>query len=215
MASQLCLPQINVCALRVCSLNTNGTTLIGSATSYATDAAVSIGLTPVYVDGQTTSELNGCGSNFINYTADPTLTRWDLELDVWSTDPNFLDIVLPGGAVLTGGSGEKGFAYPGIGTVTGQISLEFWQKRINDNVLDATFPYAHHAMPFLKNIKLGKRDVSNNGVSHTIITAEGYENDNWFNGPGDDWAVASDKPYQWIPKATLPTMNCTAATIAS
>lgn len=210
-----CFPQMKVCAARVAALNLNGTTLIGATTSYATAATVSVGITPAYKAGTEISEVDGCGTTFVDVIGNPSLLRYDIDLDVWSTDPQYLDIVIPDGDVLTGASGEKGFAYPAPGTVTGQFSLEFWQQIINANNLDPNFPYAHWALPYLKNVQLGKRDMTGNGVSHTVLKAEAYVNTNWFNGPGDDWAVASNKPVMWIPKATLPTMNCAPVAIAS
>lgn len=210
-----CLPQMQVCAIRVCELDDDGTTKIGTDTAYVSDAVVSLGITPVVKDGTNISESDGCGVQFIDVNSDPALTRYDVDIDVWSTDPHFLNIVLPGGDILTGGSGEVGFAYPGLGTLVGKFSLEFWQKIIENNTQDANFPWAHWALPLLKNIKLGKRDIVGNAVSHTVLTAEAYENDNWFNGPANDWAVASDKAVQWIPKATLPTATCTPLAITS
>lgn len=214
-AGAQCFPQMKGCALRVTSLNLNGTTLIGSDTMYATPALVSLGITPVYKDGTEISEVDACGVTFVDVKGDPSLTRYDIDLDVWSTDPQYLAIVIPDGDVLTGGSGEKGFSYPAPGTVTGQFSVEFWQQIINDNNLDPNFPYAHWAIPYLKNVQVGKRDVTGNGVSHTVLKAEAYVNTNWFNGPGNDWTVASTGPVMWIPTTTLPTMDCTTDAIAS
>jgi hypothetical protein len=214
-AAKQCFPQMNVCAARACKLNSNGTTLIGSTSSYVTAATVSVGITPVFDAGAEIKEKDGCGTTFVDVIADPALIRYDIDIDFWSTDPQLLDIIVPDGDILTGGSGEKGFAFPSPGTVTGQFSLEFWQKIINDNALDLDYPYAHWAMPFLKNVQLQKRDVNGTAVSHTVLKAEAYPNSNWFNGPGDDWTVATTAPVLYIPRATIPTASCTPTSIAS
>lgn len=215
-----CYPQMNVCALRVAALDSDGTTTIGSDTLYATNAVVSVGITPVYDAGAEIKEKDGCGSTFVDVIADPSLIRYDIDLDVWSTDPNLLAIIVPDGVAITGGSSQVGFAYPKPGTVTGQFALEFWQKIINANTLDPDFPYGQWAMPFLKNVQLQKRDVNGTSVSHTVLKAEAYANDNYFNGMGNDLgsltpADATSYPVFYIPTTTLPTMDCTPAAIAS
>lgn len=211
-----CLPQMKACALRACKLNADGTTLIGASSSYVSAALVTLGITPVYKDGTNISETDACGASFVDVNSAPSLTRYDVDVDVWSTDPHLLSVILADGDVLVHPSGgQSGFAYPAPGPITGQFSLEFWQQIIENNLQDADFPWAHWVLPYLKNVKLGKRDVKGDGVSHTIFTAEAYVNANFFNGPGDDWAVASDKPVQWIPQATLPTADCAFDAIAS
>lgn len=215
-ADKKCLPQMNVCAVRACKLNLDGTTTIGATSMYATPAVVSLGWTPVFDPGAEVKEKDGCGATFVDVLADPTLTRYDIDADFWSTDPNLLDIIVPDGDVLVRpGSGAVGFAYPAPGVVSGQFSLEFWAKLIKDNKQDPDFPWAWWAIPYINHVQLQKRDVNGTAVSHTVIKAESYVNENWFNGPGDDWDVASDKPVQWIPTTDLPVMDCTPAAIAS
>lgn len=211
-----CLPQMNACAVRVCKLDLDGSTFIGSTSAYATPAVVSLGFTPVFDAGAEVKEKDACGRTFIDVLADPTLTRYDVDMEFWSTDPNLLDIIIPDGDLLTRPTtGAVGFAYPAPGAVTGQFSLEFWAKLINDNNQDPDFPWAWWAIPYLKNVQMQKRDVNGTAVSKTTLKAEAYVNTNWFNGPADDWDVASDKPIQWIPTTALPTMDCTPDSISS
>lgn len=216
--SKQCLPQMAVCASRVCALNLDGTTLIGAASAYATAATVSIGWTAVYDPGAEVKEKDGCGTTFIDVIAPPTLVRYDVDIDVWSTDPNYLSIAVPDGRVLTvPGSGAKGFGYPRPGVQSGQFSLEFWQQIINDNKQDPDFPWAWWVIPYLKNVQLQKRDANGTSSSHTVLKAEAYTNTNWFDGPGDDWPIDNDDacPIMWIPSDEIPVMDCTPIEITS
>lgn len=212
-----CLPRMQCCAARACALDADGTTKIGAASSLVFDSVVTIGMTPVYEDGTEIKEKDACGRTFVDVVSDPTLTRWDIDIDVWSQDPSYLKIVQAGGSILLPGGGlaPQGFAYPDIGPVVGQFSFEFWQKIIRDNDQDPDLPWEWFALPKLKNVKLGKIDVGGDKVSHRTLTAQAYGNANWFNGPGDDWPTTSDRPVQSIPTATLPTASCAPTAISS
>lgn len=214
--SKKCLPQMNVCASRVATLELDGSLVVGASSSYATAATVSIGYTPVYDPGAEIKEKDGCGQTFVDTIAPPALIRYDIDIDVWSTDPNYLSITVPQGDVLTDpDTNAVGFGFPAPGVVSGQFSLEFWQKIINANKVDPDFPFAHWVMPYLTNVQMQKRDVNGTSVSHTVLKAEAYQNLNWFDGPGDDWPVASTHPIAYLPVADLPTMDCTFDAVSS
>jgi hypothetical protein len=89
-----------------------------------------------------------------------------------------------------------------------------WARRINNGVLDTSFPYARWAIPGCKNPKVGAIPFENAAQKWTV-SGEAYENLNWFNGPVNDWAVASDRVYQMQPVATIPTAVCGYQAIAS
>ncbi len=44
---------------------------------------------------------------------------------------------------------------------------------------------------------------------------EAYENDNWYNGPLNDWPVASDRVYQWMPTNYIPPDMCGFQAVAA
>lgn len=211
--SQLCIPQAQVCAVRATQLNLNGSVVIGSTSSYVVDSMVTITLKPVFQAGTELKEINGCGSVYFDYLSPPSYVRSDIDFDFLTEDPNFLSIMVPNGAVLTSG-GATGFAAPAIGISSGQVGVELWTKRINGGVVDGTFPYAHWLFPYVNNLQSGNRIFSAT-AGHMLFTGEAVENLNWFDGPENDWPVASNRSWQWLPTATLPAATCTFATVAS
>ena len=213
MTSQLCIPQVQVCAVRVTAEHLDGSVIVGASTSYITDAMVTVTKKPVYKAGTEIQEDNGCGSSYVDYLSPASFTRDDIDFDFLTLDPNLLSIMLSQGAVLTSG-GATGFAGPPIGTVSGQCSVELWTKRINAGILDPTFPYAHHVFPYVNNLQQGN-ETFDNKVNHLLLTGQAYENTNWFDGPANDWPVASNRTYQWLPTATLPVATCAFSAVAS
>lgn len=213
MAAQECVPQVQACAVRVAAIDASGFTVPGASSMYVTDALVKLTLKPVHEEGDEIKEKNACGTTAIDYKSPPSFTRADIDLEFLSTDPFLIDILVSGATVLTSG-GLRGFAYPPVGVMSGQCSLELWAKRINNGILDPTAPYARWALPFVNNVRFGDRDFSS-AAGHTLLTAEAHENTNWFDGPANDWPVASDRVAQWIPVASLPVIDCTYDTVAA
>lgn len=202
MTAEVLLPQVQACAVRVSLLTTAGRAVGGASGSYMTSALVKATITPVYTDGAEIKEENACGRTFIDYISDDSFTRADVEFDFLAPDPLLHSILLSGGSVLTGAWG-KGWAYPPIGALTGQLAVELWAKRIDNGIQDPTFPYAWWTLPLVKNCRIGAREFSNT-TQHSTITGRAYENSQYFDGPGNDWPAASSRVAQWIPTAAIP-----------
>lgn len=213
MTAATCLPQVQACAVRVALLGSDGTPSGGASASYVSGALVKATLKPVYKDGAAIQEDGACGTSLVDYVSDDSLTRADIDLDFLTPDPLLHSILLSQGAVLTGAWG-KGWAYPPIGTLSGQLSLELWAKQINNGVPDPNFPYARWVIPLVKGMRLGDREFSNTG-QHSLLTGKCYENTNWFDGPANDWPAASDRIAQWIPAVSHPTIDCTYDTVVA
>ncbi len=184
---------------------------MGAGTSYVSDSLSKLTITPNYEEGDEITEKNACGTSYVDYLSPASLTRINIDLDFLTPDPNLINTISTETERLTGAWGV-GWGYPAFGDVSGQCAIELWANRINNGKLDPTFPYAHWILPYVKNIRFGAREFSNT-VQHTVLTAEGYENSNFFDGPANDWPTASDRAAMWVPTATLPT-NTTGALTA-
>lgn len=214
MPNDDCLPQIQACAIRVANLDpSSGVPIPGDNNLYVSDALTQMTLTPVYEDAEEISERNACGGIVVSYQGEPSLLRADVELTIASQDP-YLVAMLGGGTVLTDG-GINGFAMPAIGQInTNPISIELWAKRVDDGELHDEYPYAWWAFPKVTRLKHGQRTFSN-GAQLPTFSGQAYENENWFDGPLNDWPVESDRFGQWFPTATLPTASCGPQTLAA
>lgn len=210
------VPQVNVIRTRVALLDLNGSPHVGANSSYVSDALSTATLSPQYEAGDEIKEKNANGVVLLDYQADPSMLRADLSMEFITTDPILMQILQSQGKSLAGAFGI-GWAYPPIGAQAGQLSIEFWALRINGGVVDSTYPYAHWALPYVKNMQLGDRNfAAANGKS--VFSAQCYENQNWFDGPGNDWptdAEPADRVAQWVTATSIPAVSSAGGTIAS
>lgn len=213
MANNDCLPQVQACAIRIAQLDASGVPNPGANQLYVTDAFTELVLTPVYEDGDEVTEKNACGAVALNYKAADSFKRADVQLTIISGDP-YLSALLGRGDVLTDG-GVNGYAFPEIGSAESDgISIELWARRIDDGSPHAEYPWAWWALPKVQNLRLGARTFGN-ASQLPVFTGQALENPNWFDGPLNDWPVASDRVAQWFPTAALPTIECGPQTLAA
>jgi len=208
-----CYPQLGVCRTRVASLDTDGT-ILGGTTEYVSDALLKATIKPNYENGDEIKEKNGCGDIYIDFKGADSLLWYDVELEFLSPDPYLMSLLVPLSNLITVSGPTVGWAAPAIGSQSANgVSLELYTKRAKGGALSQTFPYAHHAFPFLQNMRLSDRTLDAN-AQHAIVTGQAVENANWFNGPGDDWPLDDGhggyltRAWKWIPVATLPTAQC-------
>ena len=211
--SDQCLPQLQACRMRVTLLDSNGVPHPGASSVYVTKSFTEVGAAAVYTDGDEIEDKNACGEVEVNYKASDSFKRLDLTITLLTPDP-FLSQLLSGGVVLTDGD-AKGFAYPGIGVAPTQlVSIEVWAKRIKNGALDPDFPYAWWVFPQVQNLRIGDKTL-NAQTQNAVFTGQAVENANWFDGPSNDWPVASDRVAQWIPTTTLPDVSCGYVALAA
>lgn len=214
MAENPCLPQVQACRMRLAKLQSNGRTAPGSTNLYVTKAFVSLAITPVYVDGTEIAEKNACDEVSLDYKGPDSLKRYDVTITMLTPDPYVAYFLSDGSSILTSGS-RIGYAAPSIGTVAGNgVSVELWSKRINNGDLDADSPYAWWVYPKVRNLRLAPYTHDANALKPQYV-GQALENPNWYDGPLNDWAVASDRIAQWMPTATLPTAQCGPVNLAA
>lgn len=208
-----CLGQVQVCALRVARLEADGVPLPGANNLYVTESLQTLEVTPVYEDGDEIREKNACGTVCVNFQGDDSLLRYDAALTICTPDPQLMEL-LGGGDVLTDGA-KVGYAYPAIGAIApDDISIEFWTKLVNDGVQDPETPWAHWAMPLVKNRRWGQKTFANGAVLPQL-SGRAFENLNWFDGPGNDFNADTSRALQWLPATDLPDVACGYQTLVA
>lgn len=213
-----CYPQLGVCSVRVGALDADGTTGLSSVT---TDATLKVTIKPNHEAGDEVKEKNGCGAIYVDFKGEDSLLWYDVEFEFLTPDPYLMSLLLEQSSLITASASRIGWAAPRIGAQTGNgRSVEFWTKRAKGGAQSLTFPYAHHALPLVQNMKLGDRTFDS-GAQHAIITGQAVENSNWFDGPGNDWPSDDGgggylpNAWKWIPATTQPAAACGPAVVAA
>lgn len=208
MANSDCLPQVHICAIRIAELDSNGVPTPGSDL-ITVDSIVDINMTPAVKEGSQIEDENGCGEVCINYKAPDTLLRYDLTITVCDHNP-YVMAALGRGVILTD-AGVRGYGFPAIGAASEEaVSIEWYAKRIDDGALHSEYPYAWWVAPKVTTLRHGPM-TWNNGSNRPTFVGRAFENENWFDGPLNDWPVASDRALQWFPTPGLPITSCTPA----
>lgn len=214
MANNDCLPQLQACAMRVTVLDGGGVPNPGARQMYVTRSFTEVVFTPVYEDGDEITEKNACGEVGLNYRAPDSFKRGDIQITVIQQDP-YLQAMLGGGDVLTD-SGLHGYAFPSVGSIESfGVSIELWARRIDDGAPHSEYPWAWWVFPKVTNLRHAARTFGN-ASQLPQFTGQTIENENWFDGPLNDWPAASDRCAQWFPVASLPdTDDCGPQTVAA
>jgi len=200
-----CAASIQACATRVSILDDDGAPLAGSTNLYVTDSLVRLTATPEVTEGEDFEVKNACGSLCVTFKDCDRLKRMGFELEICVPDPE-LSAMLVGGTVLSVG-GAVGFAPAPVGSGCPPfVSLEVWTKRIIDGEQDATFPYWWWVFP-RTTWQVAPRTFENAPMAN-VFTGFGTENTNWSDGPTNDWPTQSDRLFQYMPSATIPTPAC-------
>lgn len=209
MANSDCIPQVHICAMRVAELDPNGVPTPGS-NLLTVDSIVELVATPAITEGDQIEDKNGCGVVCVNYKGPDTLLRYDITLIVCDQNP-YVMAALGRGTILddvVGLETIRGYAFPALGEAsTEAVSIEFWAKRIDDGALHADYPYAWWVMPKVTDLRHDAMTF-NNGSNRPAFVGRAFENENWFDGPLNDWPVESDRAVQWFPTPALPTVAC-------
>jgi hypothetical protein len=212
-----CRPVVDFCAIRVARLEANGVPDPGANNLYVSDAMGRLTFTPEYEEGAETTVKNGCGALKVNYQRAPTFKRVTInELMFVLPDPQLSELLV-GGDVLTSGA-AVGYAYPALGSEINPngVSLECWAKRVDaSGDLDSVHPYEWFVLPRVK-LRPGARTLQE-GPQDSLFSGFAIENENWFNGPLNDWPLTSDsdRVVQSIPTASLPSAVCGYQTITA
>ena len=211
-----CARIVQACALRVARLEPNGVPDPGANNMYVSDALTQLVVDPQVEEGDEFTVKNGCGAICVNVKDCDRLKRLNVTLGLCYPDPELQEL-LAGGVVLTNvlpGDDAVGYGFPRLNEAAcpNGVSVELWAKRYDSSgAPDSTFPYEWYVLPRVY-LQHGGR-THENGPLAIEFAGFAIENENWFDGPENDWPVDSDRVYQSIPTASIPTAACGYATI--
>jgi len=202
-----CLASVQACALRVGRLQSNGRTAAGVAGQYTTGQFTTVSVSAEVEEGDEINVKNACGGLCVSFKDCDRLKRLSLELELCVPDPELHEILI-GGTVLTSGA-ATGYAYPQLNAAgcPNGVSLEIWTKHVDSGgAQDGQYPYLRWVFP-RTYLQVGDKNFENDAMA-SGFSGFAVENPNWFDGPQNDWPVASNRVAQWLPVATLPPVSC-------
>lgn len=198
-------------ALRVTSLNADGTAVTGSTSAYTMNRFVTAQFTPVYAGSTNVRQQLANGNFAVTYQTSDIFQNINVTLHIAGPDPEFNEIAV-GGTILTdtGGTvvGWKPTA-PGAVDVPNGVALELWSYAISGSRPATDYPYFQWLLPRVFLHPSDNMVVENNAMTWN---ATGWGNDNPdFAGTGvggasgsTSWAFASDRPYQYARVTNAP-----------
>lgn len=213
MAEQSNGGSVQLCMMRLATLENDGVPLPGSANLFVTDGVAKLEATPVMTKGVDLELLNGCNAPAVLYKDQDRFKRYDLTLSLTYVDAE-LEGMLIGGEQYTSGGFTIGGSVPLQAAYAGSpygVSLEFWTKHIVGGDQDVNYPYIRWVMP-RAHFAWDKHTWDNTTFSRDY-TGYTSQNPNWYNGPMNDWPYASDTQLMWAFTKTLPVPAIGAQTL--
>lgn len=192
---------------RVARLDATGATPAGAASLYVSNALVRIEFTLEYETNEALTRKNGNGDLCVNVPEKRKVKQVTVSaFEVCTEDPE-LEELLAGGTILTSEGDTIGYAAPAVGVdpTPNGVSVEVWSRAIVGGVGATVNPYYHWAFPrlFLSRGSTALEEAP----TAPVFTGYGLENPNWGNGPANDWEFDSERVYQYVRTAALPTVT--------
>jgi hypothetical protein len=209
-----CPAQVYACAIRVARLEPNGVPDPGAGNLYVSDALVSLAVSVEKEEGDEIVVKNGCGAFCVNFKGPDLIKRRSVTLEICRYEPELFEL-LAGGEATTDGDGNIGYNSPRIGEnpVPNGVSIELWAKALLSDGSADDPAYIWYVLP---KVFLFEGDRTfNNGAASFPFEGFGIENENWFDGPANDWDVASDSGLMSKRTNTIPTAVCGAQSLAT
>jgi hypothetical protein len=195
-------------ALRASKLAVSGAPLAGVDTAYVTSKFMTLGFTPEYTEGDEVEEKAADGSVCVYFKLPDILKRVTFTLTICAPSPELTEILVGGTLLDDGGSPPDivGYASPltGVESTPFGISLEVWSRAVEGGRLADPNPYWWWVFPSVQMRLSGER-VLENGMLANTFEGWGVGNENFADGPGDDWPYTSASPFQYARTATFPS----------
>lgn len=198
--------------IRVTKLNADGTPMIGTGNAYVSDKLVQAELGLNYQEADPITQLNGAGAVCASFQAPRTLREGSLNaLRVCGPDPNLVSFLI-GGRVYEDAEvppNQIGYGAPETGTnpVPNGVSIEFWSQAIIGSAVANLLPYLHWVCPRAYVVPTGNWAL--NQTAYTLPEFNGTltQNSGWGDGPVGDFDYPSERVWQYVRKADLPTLT--------
>jgi len=214
-----CASTVEICAVRVTRLDTDGSVDPDPDNSYVVQDVIQLQFTPNIREGEERELIGGCGGCAIaSKSDDDSLRRFDLELQSGRLEPGLLEM-LTGGAVIEDTAGAIGFLFGekrACGEPQPRVAFEAWSKRwTSDDEQDPTYPWWHWVWPSVAWVP-GQNTLQAD-FGPIVVAGKSRANTTWGTGPyGDQPAsIGGAQLGVWATASDLPTGTCDYQTVAT
>lgn len=214
MAGNDCAGSVHACRLRVARLEPNGVPKPGANNLLVTDALVRIAFAPNKVEGENFQGRNGSGALCVHYRERDVTDFYTASLEICTPDVE-LHEMLAGGLVLTQGGDSTGYGVPRLGEIADEdgVSIEAWSRAIIGGVQASERPWWWWVLP--RTFWSMDEKAAERGIMGNVFTGVAFENENWHDGPENDWPHVSDRAVLWDRTDDIPESVCGYQTLAA
>lgn len=219
MSDPTCFGSLQVCAMRVALLDTNGEPLVGVENGYVSGALVTVDVGLELSEGDDLEKKNGCGEVCQSYKDVDRIKRANLGLALCELDVQVASLLI-GGDLFEQNGDVMGWQVPAIAdTVPDGVCFEVWTKAWDGGSIatPASFGgnavYWHWVFP-KATFTLDDMTMEADFLEFAL-TGNGFENGSmWAAGPFNDWPtgiVAGGGVTNTVGiflDDTLPTASC-------
>jgi hypothetical protein len=202
-----CGVSFGVCRVRITKVDAAGNVDGTTDNSYVTDAVTSFSVTPNISEGDTFTQLNGCGCKVASVKAPNVFNHFDLTLVNSKMEP-IMQAYMLGAATIDDGSDVVGLAFPTALECDEDepaVAIEVWSQHNVGSGQDGLHPWIHWVFP--KSVWQLGDNTFENGIATPTLTGFTRTNSNWGDGPYGDgppdsqdiseggwWKTADDPP---------------------
>ncbi len=219
MAAPVCASPVELCAVRITRLNSDGTAADGPDNSYVVTDPIQLQYTPNVREGDEHELLGGCDGCVIATKTDrDTIRRYDLELQSGRFEPGLLEMML-GATLIDTTDGPLGIMYgekEECGTASTRVAIETWSKRWTvDDEWDPDWPWQRFIWPSVAWVPAQATQQAD--FTPETLTGKTRRNSAWGFGPYFDqpFNLGANLIGVFADDAALPTATCDYSTIAT
>jgi hypothetical protein len=204
--------------VRAAQLDPDGTFAAGAKNLYVTDTNVSLAIGYNNEAGDDFTQKNGSGDICYAFLDTDKYKNLTFGLVFCDHDPE-AQVLFLGGKRLVAGAETIGAALPRVGTAGNAdgVSLEGWTLNIAGSGIDPSYPYIRFVFGKTRWSPADK-SLENNPIVQSF-TGVGYENENFFDGPANDWDFTAEGEHNtlmaYAGDTDLPDSVCGTQTLAA
>lgn len=199
-------------AVRVTKLDAAGAAVVGTQSSYITDALTKAEIGLTYNETEQVTALNGTGVACVNYQAPASVQRGSISgFVICQPDPVLLQFLLGGDLIMSAGPTPAPIGYraplANVPQNPNGVSVEFWSRAIIGSSYAATLPFAHWVLPKITVTPSGTWALAADSAMTPEFEGYSEQNTGWGEGPEGDWVYPSDRVWQYARVPTLPDIT--------